>query len=197
MNIPWASPLIVEPLPLKPTICGPLPALSVIFRVAEMDPPLVGVKNTCTRQLDAAPRLLPQLLPLILKAAAPVPPTAICEMARAPAPLLVMVKGIEPEVPTRWAPKSRLLAETVTAGLEMIREVVPAPPPHAVKKISKATAKVSRTPAQLSIICADLRFSACRNDQGDPLTAVTSLVSFRCRRENGKLPRFLAPTAPY
>src|SRR3981189_3174798 len=114
MNMPWARPLILEPLPLRPTICGLLLPLSLIFRVAAPDPPFDGVKVTCTVQLDPAATLPPHLLLLIAKAPAPVPPIVICETPRGALPLSVMVKVSEPEVPTRWAPKSRLAVEGVT-----------------------------------------------------------------------------------
>ena len=63
----------VEPVPESDAVCGLLPAVSEIVKVAVRAPVVVGLNTTVTVQLAEAARLAPQLLAEILKSPAFVP----------------------------------------------------------------------------------------------------------------------------
>ena len=100
MNMPWATPLRENPIPLRPTDCGLLPALSPTLRLAEREVVADGLNVMLTAQLPPGLRLVPQ----------------IPERLSAALPLSVIVTVCVLGVPIFWAPKSRLAGENVTPG---------------------------------------------------------------------------------
>ena len=101
------------PVPLKATVCGEPPALSVIVSVPERAPAAVGVKVIEIVQLAPIARLLPQVL-ISEKS----PETAIAPSVSAAVPELVRITVCTAlVVPIVCDGKVRLVGESVAVGV--------------------------------------------------------------------------------
>ena len=92
------------PVPLRETVDGELEALLTMLIAPVAGPLVIGEKTAVRERLCPAERLALPPNPLTLK---PAPLTATCETLMVVGPELVMVKGKEPEVPTRTLPNVR------------------------------------------------------------------------------------------
>ena len=93
------------PVPLKNIVDGEFEALLTMLIAPVAGPLVVGEKTAVSERVCPAERLALPLNPLTLN---PAPLTATCETLTVVVPELVMVKGKEPEVPTRTLPNARL-----------------------------------------------------------------------------------------
>lgn len=100
------------PVPLKLTVCGESPALSVIVNVPVRLPADVGVKVTEIVQLAPAATLLPQVL---TSAKSPDALMEAMERDAVPEFVSVIVRAALVE-PVACASKVKLVGETVAAG---------------------------------------------------------------------------------
>src|SRR5579863_1687291 len=136
MNIPCATPLRVDPLPLKPTVCGLLSALSVIVMLADTEDVPGGVKVTVMAQLDPGLRLAPQPL-FMVKADALVPPSVTPEIVSVADPPLLSVSCSDALVVLSFhEPKSRLFVERFAPGAG----IKAAPEPQPLSRSSRDAA---------------------------------------------------------
>jgi len=100
------------PPPLKATVCGEPPALSVIVKVPARVPAAVGVKVTEIMQPDPAPTLVPQLFVW-----AKSPDATIDAMVRLAVPeFVIVIVCAALVVPSVCGEKVRLVSERVTVG---------------------------------------------------------------------------------
>src|ERR1035438_599561 len=100
-----------EPVPLRLTVCGLVGALSVNVSVPACAPVAVGEKVTPTLHVAPAATLAPHVLLAMAKS----PLVAILVIVRAVFSLLVRVTNFAALIlPSRTAPKPKLLAESVT-----------------------------------------------------------------------------------
>jgi hypothetical protein len=98
------------PVPLRKSVDGEFEALLTMLMAPVAGPLVVGEKAAVSETVCPAERLALPLSPLTLK---PAPLTATCERLMVVVPELVMVKGKEPDVPTRTLPNARLPGEVV------------------------------------------------------------------------------------
>lgn len=91
MNIPWATPLSENPIPLRPTDCGLLLELSLTLKLAEREVAVDGLNVMLTVQFPPGLRPAVHVLLPIVNADALVPPSVIPETVRAAVPALVTV----------------------------------------------------------------------------------------------------------
>ena len=102
------------PVPLNATLCGELPALSVIVIAAVSEPVLVGAKCPWNVQFAPGARLDPQPFEKT-KDAAFVPVTAMLEKVKVTVPVFVMIRDWDPlAIPTCTDPKLSEDAESPT-----------------------------------------------------------------------------------
>ncbi len=103
-------------VPVKLTICGELPALSVIVTAAERFPVTVGLKFTLIVQFAPTATLVPQAL-VCEKSLMFVPVIAIEEIESAALPPLVSVTVCAAlDVPTSWFVNAREFTDSTTEG---------------------------------------------------------------------------------
>jgi hypothetical protein len=103
------------PVPLRRIADGAFDALLTMLIAPVAGPLVVGENSAVSERVCPAERLALPLKPPTLK---PAPLAATCETLMVVVPELVMVKGKEPEAPTRTLPNARL------PGLNEMREVV-------------------------------------------------------------------------
>ena len=86
------------PVPVKATVCGLAPPLSVKLRVADSVPTMEGRNCNDTVQLVFPAIVLPHVFAAIKKSSALVPPTAMEEIAKLAEPWFVRVTVFDPLV---------------------------------------------------------------------------------------------------
>lgn len=107
------------PVPVSGTFCGLVLDVSVKANVAVRVPIAVGLKRIAAVQPAEAARLVPQVLPEMLKSPLSVPEIAMLLMLIDPVPLLVRVAGFVPPLPPiTTLPQDRLDGLTVAPALE-------------------------------------------------------------------------------
>src|SRR5215471_12516875 len=106
---------ICVPVPVKATVCGLVGALSLNVNVPLRTPIRVGVKVTLTVQLAPGATVVPQVLLPMVKS----PLMLILLTLSVPAPVFVSVTTFAGlVVPSTLLPEARLVADSVTAGVE-------------------------------------------------------------------------------
>lgn len=170
-------PLSENPMPLSPTDCGLLLALSLTLRLADSEVEVDGLKVMVTVQFAPGLRLVAEQLSVpMVNAEASVPPSVIPVMDKARVPAFLTVTVCVLEVPTFCAPKSRLAGEKAAAGAVGALEL--AAPPHPAKRASDAAARTA------PVIFA---------------TSELAIFQFSMNKGEGQLPTciFFSPVLPY
>jgi hypothetical protein len=106
------------PAPLRGTVAGITPEVAEeTVNVAEFSPAAIGVKITCTVQLDPAISVAAQVVVPVEKLPAEAPLIWKPTLAAATPPVFPMVKIIGAlDAPTLWEPKVRLAGLTLKAA---------------------------------------------------------------------------------
>ena len=132
------------PVPARLTVCGLVPALSVIVTAPVRVPVVVGVKVTLMVQLDPAVTAPGQLL---LWAKSPV--AAMLEIVRSAVPVFVnetVCAGLVE--PTFWLEKVKLVGESRTVGVDVLS---PEPVRLTVCGLSPALSVMVSTPVRVPV----------------------------------------------